>query len=413
MPKSRGRRPRNRSSRRRGQRSSPQRPGETWLPRLDAADRALLDASALAELAGDAPAALEHYDRVGLVRGSPHREMLAQLVELDDVLPSWVRARWLVYQATRICPPDSDDRHRAAIDSAIRALELEHPDGRGVPTDPAQVLVRLTARNWVYRQRWCFELGGLAEVIQVASPHLLSASGPVFEWVDSRLGGFRLLESRGGTAVLEDLVDRRRIEILDPGSCAQLDIGDYGIGRLVPIESAPGLMPESRLLLSDELTAGAVANDPEGWLEHLIDRPRDTSLRTLSDWDPGTLCTDVPELAWRTILLSEAPDSDELEQAVARVNAGRQTRVEDAVQLLRGVLAGWRFVPAQERSAAGYYAAAALLSPGARAGVGTALKAPRWEHAWRGLAAQVAEPARTLCVALADVCGRAVGDVAS
>lgn len=378
------------------------------MPRLDARARSLLEASVRAELEGNAGVALARYERVEQVRGSAHQDQLTQLVELEDVLPSWVRARWLAYQATRLATPASEARHQAAVAAAAVALDAEHPDLHGVPTDPGKLLVRLTAHNWVYRQQMVFELGGLADVIGAASPALISACGPVAEWTGARLGGYRLLESRDGTAVLEDLAVGERVKILDPGSCAELDIGDHAVGRLVPIESAPGHMAESRLLPADELTAGLVADDPDAWFDYLVREPVDGWLRHLSNWVPASLCSDVPELAWRLILMPEdlGPESPELDEAVDRINAGEHTRIEDAVRLLRGTLASWRFVPQSDRTGSGYYAAAALLSPGVLAAAESALTAPRWERSWRGLATVVAEPARSACLTLAECCVR-------
>lgn len=108
---------------------------------------------------------------------------------------------------------------------------------------------------------------------------------------------------------------------------------------------------------------------------------------------------------WRLLRLPEdvGADSAELIAAHRWLTAGRHTRLEDAVMLVRGLLIGWRAIPEAERSGCGYYAAAALLAPGALAAIrGSNLIASVYEPLWRELAASVAEPARSICLALAD-----------
>jgi hypothetical protein len=131
-----------------------------------------------------------------------------------------------------------------------------------------------------------------------------------------------------------------------------------------------------------------------------VDRER----RQLSNWDPGNLWSDIPELVWRMALLSDDVEAGSVgfDVAVRRISAGPHTRVEDALRLLRGLLGSWQVLPPAARSACGYYAAAALLSPGVVAAAENVLAHPHWELPWRGLAAAVAEPARSVCLSLAE-----------
>ena len=216
---------------------------------------------------GDARAALRHYRKIASVSGSEHEDMLEQLDEHHAILPDWVRARWLCAQALRASTPMADARHRESLEVAIMTAYAEDPEGRHRTSDPARALGRLIAHNWVYRQMSCFELGGLSEVLSLAGPDLLRASGPVDEWVEAELGGYRLEAVGAGVATLRDLVSGTQVEILDIGTCGELEVGDHAIGRLVPIAGPPGLMAESRLVPVPEWAAVEIAWTPEDWLD--------------------------------------------------------------------------------------------------------------------------------------------------
>lgn len=339
-------------------------------------------AATAAELRGDARSALAAYGRIARFRGSDHEAELQQLVEHEPVLPDWARARWLVSQSMRQCSPADEERHRLALDAAVAGA------------------------RWVYRQMTCFELGGLADVLGVAGPDLVAASGPVRRWPDAELGGYQYVGTTAGVATLSDLATGAAVQILDTGSCADLDVGDHAVGRLVPIDEPPGLMAESRLVLAPARAAGEVASSPHEWLA-IMASPDHAAALDLDAWHPGPVCTDIPELAWRAILLPEDAlvDSRVLAEAHRRMTSEPESRRHDALHLLRSVVTAWPAILREEKAAAGYYAAAALLSPGAFDAALATLTAARWGRAWRELGEAVAEPARARCLALADRSG--------
>lgn len=392
MPTSRRRRTNIRSTaaRRRGPRQ------------LTAGQLTLMRESARAEAEGDPVRALASYQRIGPFRGSHHGERLRQLVELEGFLPPWVYARWVLEQAVRHSTAENNRRCR---DVRVAVLEAGHVLGVDPHTPygyPAETFVSLMMGcDWLYRQAFLFEDGGLRRFLDTgASAELLARAEGVAQWVEARMGGYRMVGKRGGVIVLDDLGADCRVEVLDVGSVAELDLGDTAIGRIVPIGEAPGAMFESRPMKVDGQTARAVAADPSAWLAQVRAAHLTARLPEKFSWreELTLLAGDVPELAWRVAL---EPDVEMLHR---RIQGGDRARVEDALRLLAGVLGGMPLLPVDEQSSVSVYAGCALMTPGVIARAREDVTLPQTGWTWRHLAERVAEPARSLCLDLARRC---------
>ena len=244
------------------------------MSRMTEQDLAHLHESAVAEAAGDAERALAHHEAVRPFPDNSHRVMLRQLVELGDAVPAWGHARWILEQVTRWITGGTVASHRLGREGAIRAahaigLDRRQPYGFRVE----EFCGLLLGHDWIYRQLVVFEFYGLKDFLELeAGPELVARAGPIHAWAESAMGGFRFEGDGGGRATFTDLSTGTEVDVLDLGCAGQLRIGDYAIGRVVPIETQPGLLFESLPLPVSAALATRVADNPDRWLMELQQR---------------------------------------------------------------------------------------------------------------------------------------------
>lgn len=239
---------------------------------------------------------------------------LSQVVLLGTALPGWAVSRWIVGQAHDSLGPPGDPFRRRCLELAI--------DVRGGTdglsewgVDDAQC--KVFDHDWVYRQLYLYELGGLARFVRSrASPELLARADHLDGWVRAPITALRLVARAPGRVSWLRLDTGERHDLANLGSAAVVAVGDHVIGRLVPIES--GTMFEGAPLVVPQVAAERVAADPSSWIEAV--RASRAEIQT-GGFDNG-LAHDVRDLVWQRMLRDPAePDLDE-EQIGAHL-AGR------------------------------------------------------------------------------------------
>ena len=193
-------------------------------------------------------------------------ERLEQLRLLAALMPRWAHSRWIVAQAMQ----STNARNQWRMSKAIRvALDVRGgPDpGRDREDDRIQIL----DRDWVYRQTFLYELGGLEAFLRHnASGDLIAGADRIWEWVRAPIRGLRLLGREPRHLLWEDPRTGEQLTTINIGAGLLVDDGECVIGRIVPIDD--GLMFETAPLRVPEEVAYAVADEPERWIDALRDR---------------------------------------------------------------------------------------------------------------------------------------------
>ncbi|MBD8870585.1 hypothetical protein [Nocardioides donggukensis] len=418
MPKSRNREKRNRShAERRRARERRDRAGRRLAAEtaeefraahpLTAEEHRHFVLTAAAEAAGDAERAWLHCSLVGRFAGTERERRLRQLADLTPTAPGWVWSRWVLEQACRDVSDAAHERQAWAVDGTVRAAygEWLRPGDGGI--DPLALLLEILARDWVYRQLFLYDGGGLRHFLDTgARAPLLARSDRIDGWSGAPMGGYRLLGESATRVVFRDLETREDVEVPNIGTASELCPGEHSIGRLVPISTESGLMFESAPMPVPGSVARAVAAAPDHWLDSIGVACRADQLPSgFSRRLHHPLVTDVPMLAWR---FAAYPSTEEAVAAIA--GTGAQRIVDDAVRLCR--LALLRLEELHRGGDAAWpLLGAALLEPGVVRAVRGELVAPEYAAAWARLADLLVEPARGTCLRLAEEC-RPWGDAA-
>ncbi|MBB6627158.1 hypothetical protein H5V45_07470 [Nocardioides sp. KIGAM211] len=220
---------------------------------------------------------------------------LLQLTTLGPVLPRWVTSRWILAQALQHLSPTGSaaarSRHRRALDLAIA---LRGGPGTLPGVDEADRMARVMDHDWVYRQLFLYELGGLAAFLRSgASADLVAGADQIQAWAAAPMGGYRLLETSTFGDLWIDLGDREVRVTPNIGSSSLVVPGECVVGRLVPTYG--GTMFEAAPLFVPDDVARAVAADPAGWYDALRAVPDGTDSPTCRPaGDLQGLVSDVP-----------------------------------------------------------------------------------------------------------------------
>lgn len=188
---------------------------------------------------------------------------LIQLAALGPILPGWATSRWILAQALQCLDERTRGRGLTALEVAVRTR-----GGQGAlpGVDPVDARCDVMDRDWVYRQVFLYELGGLEHFLRrVATPDLLVGADRIEDWARAPMGAYRLVAESRPLLTWEDLGSGRTVETPNIGSATLLEPGDCAIGRAVPIEE--GTMFEAAPLFVPESAADRVVADPAGWLD--------------------------------------------------------------------------------------------------------------------------------------------------
>lgn len=383
-------------------RHRPKPPGFTRGPRVaDLMTReyeSFVESSNAAERAGDAETALEYHRGVPMFTRGAHASILTQLADLRDVMTPWLWARWAAYQCTRVETPRGASAEIVdwALKYVVGMLHGEEMQAAWEAGEDPIRFVSLTAgQDWAFHQFCTFELGGLRVFVEdLATDRLADHTGLVHEWLDARMGGYRLESADPMRLRVRDLATDEALDVLDLGAHVHAGEGGWLIGRLVPSGTAPALMFDTRPLPVDERTArdtASVTATPDGWLRAL------DLASAAGRFDPATLrsedrelATDVPGLK----LLEAGTKPSALAATMSSLREGRDEVGRAAFRILRSAAEGSLD---DDRAA---YVGAAALNPHAFAEARRQLYAPA--AVWRRWAELVPDPARSRLLSMAD-----------
>lgn len=257
-----------------------------------------VERSLAAERAGDIDAALEWHQSVPMFRKGRNRALLAGLARVEDQLPEWAWARWIVYQSIRcedgITGLLVKDRLRWTVEDLHVDLLAGCYRSQG---DPVKVVARVLGESWAFHQAAAHETGGLASFIdEFATGRLAEHADLAREWVGARMCGYQLGESLPGARLRVREAHRDEwVDVLDLGarSCAP---GGWVLGRLVPSGVGERLMFDMPPLAVPRSIARQAAARPDWWdvVTTAVRRGRVSHATFLrEDYE---LVSDVPEL---------------------------------------------------------------------------------------------------------------------
>ena len=337
--------------------------------------------------AGDAARALRHYRNGPHVAGCPHEHHLHELVDLGDEAPGWVYSRWTAGQAYRWMLVEQDPRVERAVLETIRTAHADADPDRPYGLDVREFTTRLAASDWVCEQLAVHEYGGLLDFLDVkAGPGLLRRADRVRAWAEAPMGGYRLEGVHRDRLQVTDLHSGAPLEALNLGALVDLDRGTSVLGRLVPVEAAPGLMFESRPLPVPHDVARRVPDlvageGPAAWTTALGDASRQGRLPPhFSHGRATTLSSDLVPESW---------------------GGGVGQDVDNALDVCRVALLAVEAVSERAAEAVAANVAAVLVDSAVWAAARERLAAPGHAAAWGMLAEWVPQPVRRRCLELA------------
>jgi len=343
-----------------------------------------------AEARGDAEAALALMSEMllgpdGKPFWRPWRvRYLTQLAYLGPLLPRWATSRWILAQALQSLHEGSRDRVRRALGIAIevRGGEAELPG-----MDDRDAKCKVMDHDWVYRQVFLYELGGLQDFLRRrATADLVAGADRIREWARVPMGAYRLLDRAADVTTWEDLGTGAEIGLANIGSGALVLPEERVIGRLVPIEG--GSMFEAAPLVVTRGVAEQVAEDPAGWVDSLLAvRGRIGRSVIVTSGRESGLVSDVPAVIWRYAVLEPSgpiPPSDLAPASAKAILELARVQLVTPVDDDPSDLDAWACL------------SAGLLEPGVSLAL-LELMEPKDRELLRQLAKRLAEPAASLC----------------
>lgn len=357
-----------------------------------------------AEARGDARGALDlvlHDQRMRREANFWRPEKLTRLLQLTGLgpaLPRWATSRWILAQAAQWLDEDNRDRTDEAFEAAFEAGGFD--PGRYAHDEDLRT--KILDHNWVFRQAFLYDLGGLRHFLDTAaSADLVAGADQVQDWAGIPLGAYRLVRETPKRVTWFDLGAGEEVDTANLGAASLLEPGDHALGRLVPLRD--GRMFEAAPLYVPEQVAHEVADDPASWVAALArvghpDPGEDHVIGTAGHDFP--LLTDVPAVVGQMMML-------ELERSVhgRTPDAESPDPVAMELGLVRAAVEGR--LP-QEMSGASIWpvVAATLLDPSVFLRLASPPR-PGDPDAWRRLANRLAGPAADLCREVAAVMGTA------
>lgn len=313
---------------------------------------------------------------------------LRQVVDLGDDLPGWAVSRWVLAMALQ-----SLDRSNPC--GRARDLAIETRGGRRTlwGVDGADALCKVVDHDWVYRQLFLHELGGLDRYLRTGgSREVVEKADGIREWSRTPMGGYEYVTQDGHTITWIDLGSGGPVETINLGGACLLAPGEGALGRVVQVEG--GAVFESAPLWVPIDVARRVAEAPYDWLSVLSAACRRPDAELLVEvvarvHDFDLLC-DVPTTVRRALVVPPEDGWTGLDHDAGVVTAA----------VLGHILDEPGTVPAEPA------VAAALLEPGVPVRVLTHLEAGDLAGV-RRLEARLPEPAATVCRRLAAQLGRA------
>lgn len=251
-------------------------------------------------------------------------------------LPRWATSRWILAQAAQCL----DQRSQARVAKAMEiAVEAHGGEAALMGTEDLEARANVVDHDWLFRQLFLYELGGLQHFVgRVASRDLLAEADRIHDWARAPMGGFRLIHESPGTLIWSDLATGEEVETVNIGTASLMEVDEWAIGRLVPVQG--GVMFESAPLVVPAHVARQVADDPPEWVGAVCTALRETAsedeeIITDAGYD-FRLLTDVPRVLQQLVALALTDESGGGPASVETV--ADLTRIE--VGLLRAALDG-------------------------------------------------------------------------
>jgi hypothetical protein len=158
--------------------------------------------------------------------------------------------------------------------------------------------------DWVFRQTYLYEFGGLQHFLRHnAAADLVAGADRIHEWARSRMRGLRFLRETPRTLAWRDLASGEEIETVNIGSASLMEPGNCAIGRVVPVDE--GSMFETAPLFVPDGVAQRVSAEPHDWLTALPVGSRDAVSEDSEIMTAGhdfSLLTDVPGFVQRLVI---------------------------------------------------------------------------------------------------------------
>lgn len=203
---------------------------------------------------GDAAAALEAFRRRGYPSGAGDEQELAFLERLGDDAPDWLIGRWACETAFDWMLECEDPR----VEPAAWALAATHdPPPPGVsPTEVVQRFQQIAAHDVLAHQLALFELGGLADFVNVrAGARLLERAPRLAEWASRQWSVFEQVRLRDDVHRVRDVANDESYDVLHLGAANGVSLDVMLFGRVVPTNVAPGWVFAHRPMAVDPDTA--------------------------------------------------------------------------------------------------------------------------------------------------------------
>jgi len=370
-------------------------------------DAAMLE-SYEAELRGDAAAAIEAMQRTFHVVGSTRLAKLEHLAHLGDAAPEWLIARWLRDQAYAWMLHEQDLRVGVAATYATLTHDVPDLSDEQLAEWFEQYGPRVIASDTLCQGFALYREGGFADFLaQRASPSLLARAGRVREWPETPLRVYELAEIEGPLLMVRDLATGALHPTLHIGAGDGCARGDHVLGRLVPIDTAPGEMFEHRPIPLDRVTADSLVevleDDPVPLCAELLRAAEENRM----PYRPGT---HVNTPLWSDIVDDErddphddatAMDDDDAPSRVRDyMDAGLDRRIAEALCTCEMALEMGSIVPSAVVVLA-QHAAFNLAHPLVYEAARRHLVRPMDADGWELVARHVPEPSRSQCLELA------------
>lgn len=231
---------------------------------------------------------------------------LMQIAMLGPILPPWALSRWICSQAMQSL---ADAKRGPSQRAWELAVELRGGEGALPGVDLADAHARVVDHDWVYRQLFLYELGGLELFVRDrASSALLAGADSIHQWAQRPMGGYRLVDSTPDSVAWLDLATDETRSVPNIGSACLVTPGEHVIGRLMPIEAGE-LFESGPLLVSGDVAAG-VAAGPSDWLDVVRSHGDSEETDVGAGVHTNTLLTDVPTVVWEMAILGDSLPAD-------------------------------------------------------------------------------------------------------
>jgi hypothetical protein len=238
---------------------------------------------------------------------------LMQVVVLGESLPGWAVSRWVAAQAHETLGQPGDRRRHRSLQLALGVRGST--EGLSIH-GPEDAMCKMVDHDWVYRQLFLYELGGLSAFVRsAATPDLLAGADHIQDWCRAPMSVLRLVGRTSQTVSWERVANGERVVTANIGSAALVVPEEHVLSRLVPIDG--GVMLEGRPLVVPEAVGRRVASEPSSWLEVLAE----SSPKIETGGCEEGIVTDVRDLIWHFAMRDPAdplPRETEFDAYLAR-----------------------------------------------------------------------------------------------